>query len=321
MQVEARGKMQQMTEKNSANTSVPVEDGRLQEVQLSRLRKQLEHLSSQKDLIKAIGQDPERFATDLAKQYSDLLSKQPKGRGPERPILSAKTASILDRLSDIFGLWERVQASNLTPVLVQTPPPAHTSGAVGAVISPGALVLEGDIFNSSPQEQFWVNTWQCAVPFPVTPSNFTTPASLSYRFNLGASVAFYRQSVLSGSVAVYVTVAKTSDLNAQPIDFTHPASSDFAIFANLPVPGVPPIIGGSVKVTGTIPLVPGKTPAIGILIGVIFGVAQGEVLIIPGEYSIVDFAPPGATSFADAGKVEFRRDQPFWVEAVAKQFT
>jgi hypothetical protein len=156
------------------------------------------------------------------------------------------------------------------------------------------------------------------VSLPATPANLSAPASLSYRFNIGASVNFYRQDVVTGSVNAYATVATTGDVANRPIDFNNYASSDFAIFTALPTSKVPPILGGTVKVSGAIPLVPGRTLAIGIVVGLIISVTQGEVMILPGEYSSITLAPPDATMPTDLGKIEYRRDPPSWVEAVAK---
>ena len=205
--------------------------------------------------------------------------------------------------------------------LTQTPHTSDTGGTgIGADIYEGSLALGGEIWNAGTEEQWWVNTWECMAPFPSTPSDFTNSASLSYRFNVGASLALYRQDVVSGSANVYVTVATTNDLNSHPIDFNQPASSDFAIVATLPTSNVPPIVSGSVNVTGTIPLIPGGTPAIGILMGLVIGVAAGDVQIIAGEYSGFSLAPPDAAMSSDLGKIEYRRDPPFWVEAVTDMF-
>ena len=85
------------------------------------------------------------------------------------------------------------------------------------------------------------------VPLPATPANLGAPASLAYRFNVGASVNLYRQAVATGSVSAYATVATTSDVAGHPIDFNNYASSDFAIFASLPSPKVPPILSGTIS--------------------------------------------------------------------------
>ena len=126
--------------------------------------------------------------------------------------------------------------------------------------------------------------------------------------------------IVSGSVYVYVTVATTSDLNTTPVNFDQPASSQFAIDATLPAASVPPIIAGSVKVTGDFPLVSGGDPAIGILIGLIVSIADGDLLIPPGEYSQITLAPPNATMPSQLGEIQYRRDQQPWVNAVAERF-
>jgi hypothetical protein len=254
----------------------------------------------------------------LAKQFADLSVKRRKPtvfRGKNLPI---RLAATLDRLAEIFNWWKTVVAPNATVGLVQTPGSADTSGGLDGEIFTGDIALLGEIYNGGTQEQWWVNTWQYTIPLPTIPSTFPNPGSLSYRFNVGASLTLYRQDFVSGSVHVYATVATTNDLTNHPIDFNQPVSSDFAIAATLPTSTVPPMISGNAKITGTIPLVPGGTPAIGIIIGIVISVAKGNLQITPGEYSFIELTNPDATTPGDIGKIEYRRDQPFWVDAVAK---
>lgn len=291
----------------------------LQGVQLARLNVRLQELGKMRDLLRARGDDPDEYAKWLGKQRADLVQKERLPLLLRPPSLPTRLTVTLNKLSDIFDWWESVIVPPATILLNQAPNSADTGGTgIGADIYQGDLALGGEISNSSTQEQWWINTWQYIVPFPPTPSNYPSSASLSYRFNVGASLAFYRQDVISGSVHVYATVAASGDLNTQPIDFNQPVSSDFAIDATLPVASVPPIVSGGAQISGTIPVVPGGTPAIGIIMGLIISVVDGYVQIIPGEYSSIELAPPGATSATDIGKIQFRRDQPFWVEAVAK---
>ncbi len=292
---------------------------RLEEIQLARLSAQLRDLGNTRDIVRALGEDPDRYATQLAKQYSDLALKLRTPSAPPVKTMPAHLAASLGKFAGIFNWWQSVIAPNATIGLTQTPHTADTGGiGIGADIFRGELALGGEIWNASPHEQWWVNTWQYIVPFPPTPSTPSNPGLLSYRFNVPASVAFYRQNVIAGSVHVYATVAATSNLSAHPIDFNHPVSSDFALIATLPASGVPPILGGTAKVTGAIPLTPGGTPAIGIIIGLIISVVQGDVQIIPGEFSMINLVPPDATSASDLGKVEYSRNPPFWIDAVAK---
>ncbi|SRR6266404_2582735 len=303
---------------SSAQGHATAAQRRLEEIQLASLGARLRDLANTRDLVRALGEDPDRYASQLAKQYSDLALKRREPSALVARSLPPLLAISLDRLSDIFNWWQSVIAPNATVGLTQKPTSANTGGVgIGADIFRGQLALGGEIWSSGAQEQWWVNTWQYIVPFPATPST-PNPGSLSYRFNVPASLAFYRQDVVAGSVHVYATVATTSNLSTHPIDFNQHVSSDFAIIANLPASGVPPILGGVAKVTGAIPLSPGGTPAIGIIIGLIISVVNGDLLILPGEFSNIDLVPPDATSPSDLGKVEYRRDQPFWLEAVAK---
>jgi len=301
-----------------------------EEIQLARLSARLKEVGNTGQLVRAFGGDPNEYASQLAKQYSDLTAKLrgsktlPVNRPP------ARVAARLNQLADIFNWWESVVAPNATPLLTVTPPgadPDSVGPGPGADIFPGDLALWGNAYNptsSQPtDEAWWLNSWQYIIPLPATPSTFPNSASLSYRFNIGASLAFYGEPVVTGSVHVYATVATTNDLNSQPIDFNNPDSSQFPIVATLPVTDVPEILSGGAKFLGTIPLLPGATPAIGIIIGLVFGIGGGgnPLTIVPGEYSNISLAPPDATSANDLGKVEFRTDQPFWVEAVSKMFT
>jgi hypothetical protein len=143
---------------------------------------------------------------------------------------------------------------------------------------------------------------------------------LAYRFNVGAGVGLYHQNFLSGSIHVYATVATTSDLAAQPIDFSQPVSSTFAISTDLPLTAVPPIVSGVTKVTGNLRLAAGKTPAIGVLIGIVASVADGELLIIPGEFSFLWLTNPDAKTTADLGKIEYYSNPIIWIEAVEQRF-
>jgi len=79
---------------------------------------------------------------------------------------------------------------------------------------------------------------------------------------------------------------------------------------------VPPLLSGGVTVNGHIDLVAGKTPAIGILCGLILSVAQGEIRVTPDYYSYIFLSNPDAKTNADIGKIEYRIDPIFWVEAV-----
>lgn len=260
----------------------------------------------------------DRQARTLERQLATLRTEHRRVPKPEAEILPARVSLALDKLGDLFGWWQRVPMPDFVPHLVQDPPPSLGEGGIGADVFRGSLLLNGHTFSHGAHEQWWVRTWQTTVPFPTTPSSYSHSASLAYRFALGAGAAFYFQPSM-GSFAIYVTVAKTSDMAAHPIDFSHPASSQFAIFNDLPVSAVPPVLSGGATVKGTIPLVPGKTPAIGILVGVILG-ARGETYITPGQYSHITVAPPGATELIDVGLIEYRRDRAFWVDAVTEMF-
>jgi len=301
----------------SSEAQTSATQGILEDIQRTRLSTRLREVGTKSALVSAFGEDPKAYASELTKQFAALSARQRTPNAIPVKSQSSRLAATLDGLANIFGPWSTVVAPNATVGLVQTPTSANTSGAIGGEIYTGDIALVGQVSNGDAQEQWWVNTWQYIVPLPIFSS--PNPGSLAYRFNVGASVGLYRQDFLTGSVHIYATVATTNDLASRPIDFSQPVSSTFAIAADLPTSAVPPIVDGNAKITGSIALAAGKTPAIGMIVGFIVSVAKGDLQIIPGENSFIWLTNPDATTSGDIGKIEYRHDPFFWVEAVAKK--
>jgi len=302
----------------SAAQANPNVTRKLQEVQLARTAAQLRELGTNRDTLRALGVDPEQYAKELAQRYADLSQKLRTPAPMQVRTLSTRVASLLDRFGDIFNPWQTILAPNATVGLVQGQTDPDNGIGIASEIYQGDIAVGGNISAGS-QEQWWVNTWQYVVPLPPTPSTYANQGSLAYRFNVGGTLEFYRQDVVSASVHLYTTVFTTNDMVNRPIQFTQPpVSSDFGINATLPVSDVPPFLYGTSQVTGTIELVPGATPAIGILIGLIFSVQNGYVEFLPGETGEILLANPDAKLPTDIGYIQYRRDQPFWVSAVSQ---
>jgi hypothetical protein len=291
----------------------------LQEVQHARLASRLRELGGARDAIRALGGDPDRYASGLAKQYGEVSQELRDPAPRQAASLPPRVAKLLDRFGDIFNPWLTVLAPIGSAGLVQVPPASKAGGAIRSETFHGGIAVGGDIYADDVDEQWWVNTWQYVVPFPAPSSNFPNPGSLSYRFTVGGSFGFYRQDVVSGSVHLYATVFTTNDIVTRPIQFSQPpVSSQFLINATLPAPGVPPFLNGGAQINGTIALAPGGNPAIGILIGLIFSVGNGYVQFFPGETGEIPLSNPDAISPTDVGHLEYRYDQTFWVNAVSK---
>lgn len=291
----------------------------LDEIQLARLSTRLRELGATSSLLRGYGEDPQAYADALVKQFAELSGRRGKPDLVLGRYLGSQLTVTLDRLADLFGAWNTVAAPNASVALVEAPTSSHTSGAIGGEIFTGAISLVGDIYNSDAQEQWWVNTWQYIIPLPAVPAINPNLSPIAYRFNVAAGVGLYRQDFLSGSVHAYATVATTNDLAGQPIEFSNPVSSTFAISADLPTSAVPPILSGNAMITGSIEPAAGKTPAIGIIVGIVFSVAKGEIQIVPGEFSYLWLTNPDAKTTSDLGKIEYRQDSLFWIEAVAQK--
>lgn len=299
---------------NASAKTNPNVTRKLQEAQLSRTTAQLRDLGKNRDTLIAMGLNPEQYGKALAKRQADLSQILSKPAAFQARNISAHLASLLDRIGDILNPWQRILAPPASIGLVQTPGGIDPEEeGVSAIIYQGDLAVGGNI-SGDQQESWWVNTWQYVVPLPA----FEGSGSLSYRFISGGAFDFYRQDVASASMYMYTTVFTTPDLVNHPINFNGtPASSVFAINATLPVSDVPPFVYGSNTVTGTIGIVSGATPAVGILVGLIFGVQNGNVEFFPGETGSMTLTYPGATMPSNLGYIQYRRDQSILVNAVS----
>jgi hypothetical protein len=299
----------------------------INQAQLARLSSRLQDIPNGSNIARAFGGSPDQYAATLAKQYTDLAANLRGTDLAKAPV--DRVSARLNQMANLFGWWQSVQAPIATEQLVSTPSGVDTRYAgVMADISAGNIAPFGEVFNptsSNPtDEAWWVNTWQYLIPLPTTSSTVSPGTKTAYRFNVGAGIGLYGGPAV-GSVQAYATVATTPDLAGHPIDYSQPVSSQFAIVDDLPDSAITDIAIGTAKFTGSITLSPGKTPAIGILIGLIFGVGGGgQVSIVPGvatkpgDVSSIALSPPDATTASDFGKIEIRSDPLFWIEAVTK---
>src|SRR5262249_2998379 len=120
----------------------------------------------------------------------------------------------------------------------------------------------------------------------------------------------------SGSRIIQGSVAITNDFRGYSMGgpFPNIGVSGFTIVdTSLPTSA---IVGGSAQIPGTIPLLPGRTAAVQIAIALLVGIQEGDLTIQPGPTSMIALETPDAPG--DFGKIGYRRDQPFWVDAVAQ---
>jgi hypothetical protein len=116
----------------------------------------LRELGNTRDVVRALGDDPDQYASRLAKQYKDLslMLRQP---APARArSLSPRLTATLDTLGNIFNWWQSVLAPNAIVGITQRPGTPDTGGVgIGADIFQGQLALGGEICNVATQEQWW----------------------------------------------------------------------------------------------------------------------------------------------------------------------
>ena len=299
--------------KSSKNDNSAAEAARiaLADAQFATVGNRLKTLSATEPLLRAYGEDPRAYAGELTKQYAALASR-PRPSVPAVKDISPRVALTLDHLADIFGPWQIVAAPTATVGLVEKPTSSKTSGDVNGILSPGYIIPYAAISNSSTQEQWWVNTWQYIIPLPITP---TGPGRLAYRFSVQAGLEFYRQNFLSGPRMSTARSRQQATSPATPSTSPTPPAPPSPSPKTCPPARSRPCSPDN-AVNGHIDLVAGKTPAIGILCGLILSVAQGEMRVTPDYYSYIFLSNPDAKTNADIGKIEYRIDPIFWVEAV-----
>jgi hypothetical protein len=76
-------------------------------------------------------------------------------------------------------------------------------------------------------------------------------------------------------------------------------------------------LGGGVPVTGSIPVVGGRSAALGFIYGTIVSVASGYVQFLWGNFGTRRTVLPGTTvDYRDYDKIEYRFEPAWWLEAI-----
>jgi hypothetical protein len=167
-------------------------------------------------------------------------------------------------------------------------------------------------------DKMWMRTWTCSYVFPDAPySGF-----LFYRFSIGVRLHVYYAAAQSGLAYAFASVGRTADADAQsPFDpaVIRPASS--GLYVPEPLPPTP--VGIEViPVTGVVHVDAGKTPAIGMIYGVIVGVNHGSVWLkdrIDGcdFETYTESQVPGRNP---RGKIDYFYETDAWVKQLTDRY-
>jgi hypothetical protein len=254
----------------------------------SRLRERRDHL------LRTAGRD---FAlTDVAAQRRDLL------------VVS---------ISDLLFPWQVINLPFMYEGIDETPGGAGTSGSIAtAGLYAGGLGYGGmpeDSGTSQPYtEKWWIHNWYNSVVFPTSPYN----GRLYYRFTVDSECHIYDAPVYSGSIREFVTIGWTSDIATNQLaDWTTWQTVGWPVNESLPSGSLN--LGGGVPVVGSIPVVGGRSAALGFIYGTIVSVASGYVQFLWGNFGTRRTVPPGTTvDYRDYDKIEYRFEPAWWLEAI-----
>jgi len=161
------------------------------------------------------------YVDGLVKRRTELLKQARPEPPPVTDVRANAISSLVANIGPFFSPWISVNLPYMSEGINDTPGVAGTSGAITtAGLYPGArgytVVNASDDNISSPfVEKGWIHNWTCSFVVPEAPFN----GYLFYRFTTDSSCFLYRAPVYSGLINEFVTLGKTSDVNAQsPFD-------------------------------------------------------------------------------------------------------
>ncbi len=262
------------------------------------------------------------YVDGLIRRRAGLL-KQPRPKpAPVTDVRANAIVSLVANIGPFFSPWITVNLPYMSEGINETPGIAGTSGAITtAGLYPGGLaytvVDATDDNTTSPFiEKWWIHNWTCSFVFPEAPFD----GYLFYRFTTDSSCFLYSAPADFGLIKEFVTVGKTSDVNAQsPFDPSTCETVGYNVSTTLPHPESR-LLGASVPVLGSINVQRGKTPALGLIYGTIIGLADGYAYISWANFGTRLTLPPGTPFDGEVyDKIEYRFEADWWVQAVSNR--
>lgn len=276
----------------------------LMEAELTGLTARLNNWTPFKQQLEYSEENPKAYWQRLTERRTTLLQElRSKRQNAEEeaaeteappapvPIRSSGAVPIRDifikQAFDIPKILQPCPSPRSVPIMTdgisETPGVEGTEGEIKSLdLGRGGLVYGGTLLDLGRREplteKFWVHNWRCVIRFPTAPEL----RRLWYRFSVSSEANINDVSVLSGSVRTFVTVGTTNDVNRPirnwetvgwPVDVTLPLSPPWLKSYSADVP-----------VEGIIHPRKGQSAAIGLIFGVIVGVASGRVSFSWGNF-------------------------------------
>lgn len=300
------------------NTLRRLADASLTQVQLDRLSDQVTQLRRRMPDPSA----PSAYLAGLEQQRAALLAKS-----GSMDVAIDVTQEQLDRvvvsIGDLLFPWSTLELPYMTEGINQPPGTADTTGEIataglyagglGYGATPGGTLTQDG--SGGPAERWWIHTWSNSAVFAPAP----TTGRLYYRFVVDSECNLYRAPVEAGSIREYVTIGTTSDISSSPPVDQWPTwqTVGWPINQLLPLPPLELDLGGSVTVTGSIPVTAGDSAAIAFIYGTVISIANGLLQLLWGNFGTRRIIAPGGTvGYRDYDKIEYRFEPDWWIEAV-----
>ncbi|MFN8528313.1 MAG: hypothetical protein U0670_06855 [Anaerolineae bacterium] len=268
----------------------------------------------------------ESEASDSVRQllnYREALTKEVKFDGLHTlsdPSVIQLNKYVVD-IADLLSPWSSLKVCILEDNYNEVPRGPRVNGSIETTgLSRGGVTYgtssEGLVnYNQSSQDPigggWWIHNWKCTTVFPAAPY----PANLYYRFTVDAEANLYHQSMRSGRIFDWVTLAESNDSANAPKNYHQ---YGWCIDSWLPMSGFPSL-RGSQDVTGSIRVAKGKQAVLGLLYGVGINVAGGLLHLAWANMGTRVTLPSSSVIKAyHYGKIEYRFEPVWLVEAVSR---
>lgn len=298
------------------------------QAELAVLTTRLRDWPAHERLLAGMGEAPEAHLRWSLERHAELAKRLHSQHGMTSTLsadaLARQHVSILDAFSDLNGWWfpravpVPIEGVNVTPGIEGMQGEITTASRWRGGVSFGSDLA--DFRAGAPlREEWWVRNWHTTIAFP----RVREQERLFYRFEVVGRAGWYPSNAQRGGhLMTFVTFGTTPDVR-QPI--TNWTTVGWPVDIALPYTGGFPSFGNVVPISGNMLVQAGQTPAIGLIVGVIVGLAGGSLWLNPllsnFETLMIERAPGSAAIRDHAtrhGKIEYRHDPQWWLDAVGR---
>jgi hypothetical protein len=260
-----------------------------------------------------------RGADGLASRRAELLRQV--RQAPRVKRRSRLIDSRVTELAPFIEPWAEVRLPCFAEGVNETPP----LGRTGYEIDTLALLPGGVEFCVDPEDdgtvdpnlpKWWTRTWTCSCLFPAAPVD----GWIYYRFTTDTTWGIIDAAARSGVVAAFICVGTTCDASTgSPLDPGAFSPVGYPFVFSLPGPERPVDIDVSTPVSGSIYVQAGKSAAIGIVYGIVAGLADGAVVSVGSMMTRLTLRSVVNYIGDPYDLIEYRFEPDWWVTAIGQR--